>query len=189
MNFLHKLWCVTVTVIPNYNSAWFISQRTNWVWRISVEVVCVQAAHISFFMHCCVVLLTLCSSVTRVPTVPALHSTITILFSSKCLEHSLLPPSTPTPTWLSFICHFFFSRSPASHLLSVSIGGHGLGKPTERLQNVEELLLFFLLCQHGGWWHQLSIEYPILSLFLVFSSYSSLSHTYFPPISFSVHLS
>lgn len=82
--------------------------------------------------------------------------------SSQVFGAQFIASQHPRPH-LTVFCHFFFSRSPASHLLSVSIGGHGLGKPTEQLQNVEELFLLF--CQHGGWGHQLSVEYPILSLF------------------------
>ena len=82
-------------------------------------------------------------------------------FVFKCLEHSdCLPPPPPPPDCL-FICHLCFLSLPcfSPFLLSVSIGGHGLGKPSERLCHVEELLFLFFLtrfCQHGGWWHQLS---------------------------------
>lgn len=154
-----------------------------------------------FFMHCHVVFLTLCSSVTLSLTqVPATHThtdppttTTTCftllhhhLFSSKWLKHSnCLPPPPPHLTVFYLSLFFFLLPCFSPFLLSVSIGGHGLGKPTERLQNVEELVqLSCLFCQHGVRWHQLSICYAILypSLYFFFSC-SSLCHTLFPLIS------
>lgn len=102
------------------------------------------------------------------------------LFSSKWLKHSNCLPPPPPHLTVFYLSLFFFSLPCFSpFLLSVSIGGHGLGKPTERLQNVEELLqLSCLFCQHGVRWHQLLICYAILypSLYFFFSC-SSLCHT------------
>lgn len=144
-------FCVTVITIHNLNKNYtFISMIYISVWKISVRVGC------SFFI------VMLCSSCltpqlhphpeTKIP-LPLLYTPP----SPFCFQPSVwstvycLPAPPPPPDCLLFVT-FFFSRSPASHLLSVSIGGHGLGKPTEQLQNVEELLFsyFSVSMEDGG---------------------------------------
>lgn len=162
----------------------------------------IPAAHVSFFhaLSCCVphaVLLSYTfpdpsSRYTHTHTDPPTTTTTCFtllhhhLFSSKWLKHSnCLPPPPPHLTVFYLSLFFFLLPCFSPFLLSVSIGGHGLGKPTEQLQNVEELVqLSCLFCQHGVRWHQLSICYAILypSLYFFFSC-SSLCHTLFPLIS------
>lgn len=87
------------------------------------------------------------------------------LFSS--VWSTVIASHHPHPTWLSFICHFFFLlRCFSPFLLSVSIGGHGLGKPNERLFVLLYCFLF-IFCEHGGWWHRRSSGSPIMSLLFV----------------------
>lgn len=87
-----------------------------------------------------------CRRHTQTPPHPASHSTITICFHPSVWSTVIASPH-PHPHLTVFYLSLFFSLPCFSpFLLSVSIGGHGLGKPTEQLQNVEELLQlsFFL---------------------------------------------
>lgn len=82
-----------------------------------------------------VVFFTLCSWVTSTPRPsPPLHTYIyppspspfplhtppsRFVFISSSVWSTVIASHHPHPTWLSFICHFFF-RSPASHLISLN---------------------------------------------------------------------
>lgn len=123
-----------------------------------------------FSVHWYVAFLTLCSSVasctlltqpwpdrhrhihrhTHHPLRPASHST-TVCFI-QLFGAQLLPPVTSTPPDCLLFVTFLWLPRFSPFLLSVSIGGHGLGKPSEPFYHVEDLLccLFFLSMEDSG---------------------------------------
>lgn len=157
----HKLYSPFITQLDLFCPQRRLKKKTARVWKIFTQQIKIRSlsSHCSYLIFhallCCVPHAVLLSYTRPDPSPlspPSLHTPPSPFVFIQVFGAQLLPPTTPTPTWLSFICHFFFSLPCFSpFLLSVSIGGHGLGKPTQRPQNIEELLwLFFLSCQHGG---------------------------------------
>lgn len=100
------------------------------------------------------------------PTPPSLLHTPSSRFVLKCLEHSYCLPPPPPHLTVFYLSLFFLLRCFSPFLLSVSIGGHGLGKPNEWLFVLLYCFLF-IFCEHGGWWHRRSSGSPIMSLLFV----------------------